>query len=358
MKILIVSDYFNKGGVSYVIYQLAKEWNKNHELSLLFFEKTPLAYDDICNNAYVEFINTKALTPIRFLNKLINKIIYKCAIKKKIKQYKPDIMISFKTKPNLFTLLANKNIGIKHIICEHGFHLGEKSKKTNRLRRKLYPLATYLSVLTREDFKYYSFVKNKIIMPNPLGVKKQIHTNDKKNIILYAGRLEEEKAVDVFIKALSCIQKDVLNKWKIIVAGEGSLKKNLMELAKNLNLHIDFVGYIEDLSFYYEKAKILCLCSKQEGLPIVLIEAAFYECARISSDYMGVNELIDDKNNGLLFKMDDFKDMALKISLLMQDENLRQEIVKKAKEKVESYKVESVMKKWDELFIEVLGKGL
>ncbi|WP_193551215.1 hypothetical protein [Campylobacter jejuni] len=101
---------------------------KNHELSLLFFEKTPLAYDDICNNAYVEFINTKALTPIRFLNKLINKIIYKCAIKK-IKQYKPDIMISFKTKPNLFTLLANKNIGIKHIICEHGFHLGEKSKK-------------------------------------------------------------------------------------------------------------------------------------------------------------------------------------------------------------------------------------
>lgn len=154
---------------------------KNHELSLLFFEKTPLAYDDICNNAYVEFINTKALTPIRFLNKLINKIIYKCAIKK-IKQYKPDIMISFKTKPNLFTLLANKNIGIKHIICEHGFHLGEKSKKTNRLRRKLYPLATYLSVLTGEDFKYYSFVKNKIIMPNPLGVKKQIHTNDKKTL--------------------------------------------------------------------------------------------------------------------------------------------------------------------------------
>ncbi|HFQ6674671.1 TPA: glycosyltransferase [Campylobacter jejuni] len=350
MKILIVSDYFNKGGVSYVIYQLVKEWNKNHELSLLFFEKTPLAYDDICSNAYVEFINTKALTPIRFLNKLINKIKYKSEIKKKIKQYKPDIMISFKTKPNLFTLLANKNIGIKHIICEHGFHLGEKSKKTNRLRRKLYPLATYLSVLTREDFKYYSFVKNKIIMPNPLGVKKQIHTNDKENIILYAGRLEEEKAVDVFIKALSCIQKDVLNKWKIIIAGEGSLKKNLMELAKNLNLHIDFVGYIEDLSFYYEKAKILCLCSKQEGLPIVLIEAAFYECARISSDYMGVNELIDDKNNGLLFKMDDFKDMALKISLLMQDENLRQEIVKNAKEKVESYKVESVMKKWDELF--------
>ncbi|HBK6304178.1 hypothetical protein [Campylobacter jejuni] len=46
MKILIVSDYFNKGGVSYVIYQLVKEWSKNHELSLLFFEKTPLAYDE------------------------------------------------------------------------------------------------------------------------------------------------------------------------------------------------------------------------------------------------------------------------------------------------------------------------
>lgn len=187
---------------------------------MLFFEKTSLAYDDICSNAYVEFINTKALTPICFLNKLINKIIYDRAIKK-IKHYKPDIMISFKTKSNLFTLLANKNIGIKHIICEHGFHLGEKSKKTNCLRRKLYPLATYLSVLIREDFKYYSFVKNKIIMPNLLGVKKQIHTNGKENIILYVGRLEEEKAVEVFIKALSCIQKDILNKWKIIIAGEG-----------------------------------------------------------------------------------------------------------------------------------------
>ncbi|WP_274542093.1 hypothetical protein [Campylobacter jejuni] len=39
MKILIVSDYFNKGGVSYVIYQLVKEWNKNHELSLLFLKR-------------------------------------------------------------------------------------------------------------------------------------------------------------------------------------------------------------------------------------------------------------------------------------------------------------------------------
>lgn len=95
MKILIVSDYFNKGGVSYVIYQLVKEWSKNHELSLLFFKKTPLAYDVICSNTYAEFINTKALTPIRFLNKLINKIIYKRAIKKKLKHYKSDIVISF-----------------------------------------------------------------------------------------------------------------------------------------------------------------------------------------------------------------------------------------------------------------------
>ncbi|MBX1798641.1 hypothetical protein I9D91_05395 [Campylobacter jejuni] len=82
MKILIVSDYFNKGGVSYVIYQLVKEWSKSHELFLLFFEKTPLAYDDLNNDIHLEFINTKALTPIRFLNKLINKIIYKSAIKK------------------------------------------------------------------------------------------------------------------------------------------------------------------------------------------------------------------------------------------------------------------------------------
>ncbi|MGH2304755.1 glycosyltransferase [Campylobacter taeniopygiae] len=349
MRILIVSDYFNKGGVSYVIYQLVKEWSKNHEISLLFFEKTPLVYN-IDNIAKLKFVNNKTLTPVRFLNKLLNKIKYKFIIKRTIKRYKPDIVISFKTKPNLFTILANKNIGVKHIICEHGFHLGEKSKKTNYLRRKLYSLATCLCVLTKEDFKYYSFVKNKIIMPNPLDIKKQTCVNSKENIILYAGRLEEEKAVDVFIKALSCIEKDILNKWKIAIAGEGSLKEDLIKLAKKLNLCIDFVGYIEDLSFWYKKAKILCLCSKQEGLPIVLIEAAFYECARVSSNYIGVNELIDDKNNGLLFRMDDFNDMASRILLLMQDENLRQKIIKKAKEKIEIYQIENVIKKWDELF--------
>nr|WP_251824823.1 glycosyltransferase family 4 protein [Campylobacter jejuni] len=84
---------------------------------------------------------------------------------------------------------------------------------------------------------------------------------------LYVGRLEEEKAVDVFIKALFCIQKDVLSKWKIIIAGEGSLKKNLMELAKNLNLRIDFVGYIEDLSFYYEKAKFYAYVPNKKACP-------------------------------------------------------------------------------------------
>lgn len=350
-KIAIISDRFDVGGVSYVINILSLNWCKYYDVKMFFFEKTKLAYDthvDIC------FINHKPLIPVKFINKFINKFVYKFKLYLHLKKYSPDLIISFKTKPNIYTIMVAKNLKIPVIICEHGFHAGEKSNKTNKLRKKYYPKSNLLTVLTNADYKYYDFVKNKIIMPNPIDINLNENNIKKENIILYVGRLEPEKSVDVFIKAMSKIKN--INQWRIQIAGDGSLKEELVELSKKYKLNIEFLGYIKNLHELYLKSKILCLTSEQEGLPVVLLESIIYNCIRISSDYIGVDELIIDNYNGLIFKKGDYLDLANKIDFIQENEQLCHNLTLNARKILNNFDKKNIFKKWD-IIIKKYNKG-
>ncbi|EAJ5682245.1 glycosyltransferase family 4 protein, partial [Campylobacter lari] len=263
-----------------------------------------------------------------------------------LKKYSPNLIISFKTKPNIYAIIVAKYLKIPIIICEHGFHAGEKSIKTNKLRKKYYPKSNLLTVLTNADYKYYDFVKNKTLIPNPIDIISLGENNIKKeNIILYVGRLEPEKSVDIFIKAISKIKN--INQWKIQIAGDGSLKEELIELSKIYKLNIEFLGHVKNLHELYLKSKILCLTSEQEGLPIVLLESIIYNCVRISSNYIGVEELIVDNYNGLIFKKGNYLDLADKINLIQENDQLYHNLTLNAKKILSNFDKKTIFKKWD-----------
>ncbi|EAK9885410.1 glycosyltransferase, partial [Campylobacter fetus] len=181
---------------------------------------------------------------------------------------------------------------------------------------------------------------------NPIFHKPKNTKYYKESIILSVGRLETVKGYENYFKALSLIDKNILDKWDIIIAGNGSLENSLKNLAINLNLKINFVGHQKDIGSLYERAKILALPSMNEGFGNVLIEALFYECARVSTPTSGAKELIKDGFDGLISEDFSAESYAITLEKLLKNDGMCQNLVQNANLKKSKFEIENIIDKW------------
>jgi len=152
-----------------------------------------------------------------------------------------------------------------------------------------------------------------------------------KGRLLFVGRLEEVKGVDVLLKSLSRLDRD----WQLHIIGEGSKKKELVDLSINLNCdkHIMWLGNKSnhDVLVEMREAEMLVLPSREEPYGIVLIEALAQGCRIVASDIGGIPEIINHPNRGLLVPCGDSDALlvAIKSSLSQGplDEDLIKEII-------------------------------
>jgi glycosyltransferase involved in cell wall biosynthesis len=92
--------------------------------------------------------------------------------------------------------------------------------------------------------------------------------------VLFVGRLSPEKGVDVLLAALHHAAKDGTSISADIV-GDGPLRKALESQAESLGLRdlVTFHGHQSDVTAFYRRATVLCLPSRSEGMPNVVLEA-------------------------------------------------------------------------------------
>lgn len=134
--------------------------------------------------------------------------------------------------------------------------------------------------------------------------------------IVAARRLIYNKGIDILIKAFETVHKEFPD-ISLYIIGDGPEKENLINLSKNMGLTscIHFTGTLslEEL-FAYMKGAILHVCpSRAEGGGIVNVEASACGCIPIGSNVDGIPEYIQDKISGLLFKSENYDDLAEKI---------------------------------------------
>ena len=134
--------------------------------------------------------------------------------------------------------------------------------------------------------------------------------------IVAARRLIYNKGIDILIKAFETVHNEFPD-ISLYIIGDGPEKENLINLSKNMGLTscIHFTGTLslEEL-FAYMKGAILHVCpSRAEGGGIVNVEASACGCIPIGSNVDGIPEYIQDKISGLLFKSENYDDLAEKI---------------------------------------------
>lgn len=147
-----------------------------------------------------------------------------------------------------------------------------------RLTAKLISKNIAVSERTKKDLESLG-VKNVKVIHNGIDFKKikSVKPSEEESDIVFAGRLIKEKNVDVLIKAISLIKREISD-IKCIIIGDGPEKEKLMKLAKELRVenNVKFVGFLEnhnDVIAYMKSSKVFVLPSTREGFGIVALEA-------------------------------------------------------------------------------------
>ena len=330
MKLLFVITSLENGGAERVCASLANYFSKENEVEILYFSGE--IFYEISPKVKLNKFTRNSRIP-RLAAKLL-------AIRKRAKD--ADCVISFMDSTNILSIIATAFLGRKLIISEHSAH-DFVGLKWRVLRRIFYPFASALTVLSRSDFNYYSFVKNKAIIYNP-SIFKPSFGGQKEKLIIFVGRLEYVKGCDIFLRALALLR---LDDFKVLVLGGGSQKKSLQSLSAKLGLkNLEFLGSVSDIQNYYKKAKIIVSSSRFEGLGNALIESAFFDCIRVATPTAGALELLEDGKNG--FISSDFSEQALAKAILKAI-NADESVLENTRAESEKFRLENIAAKWWEL---------
>lgn len=330
MKLLFVITSLENGGAERVCASLANYFSKENEVEILYFSGE--IFYEINSKVKLNKFSRNSRIP-RLAAKLL-------AIREHAKD--ADCVISFMDSTNILSIIATAFLGRKLIISEHSAH-DFVGLKWRVLRRIFYPFASALTVLSKSDFSYYSFVKNKAIIYNP-SIFKPSFGGQKEKLIIFVGRLEYVKGCDIFLRALALLK---LDDFKVLVLGAGSQKKSLQSLSEKLGLkNLEFLGSVSDIQNYYKKAKIIVSSSRFEGLGNALIESAFFDCIRVATPTAGALELLEDGKNG--FISSDFSEQALAKAIL-KALNANESVLENTRAESEKFRLENIAAKWWEL---------
>ena len=193
--------------------------------------------------------------------------------------------------------------------------------------------------------------KKKIISNPQWGInlerfkKKRNETNEK--TIGFIGRITASKGIEDLIEAF----KELGKEYKLIIIGTGDLEEKIKREIKEKQLEKRVV--IKSAVPYFELPKhlnemgIIILPSRttkrwKEQLGHILLEAMACEIPVIGSNSGAIPEVIEDA--GLIFKEGDVKELVQKIKEL-ENKKRREELIKKAKERVKEYTIEKVSEK-------------
>lgn len=139
---------------------------------------------------------------------------------------------------------------------------------------------------------------------------------------------------------------------KLVILGEGEDKNTLQALIEKENLSEDvlLIGFKENPYPILKNAKFLVLSSKFEGFPMVLLESLKLGTPVVSFDCTsGPNEIIINKENGLLVEDQNFDAFVEAISEFSSNESLYNRCKTNAKISVERFNNTSIMEQWEDI---------
>lgn len=344
-KVCLVVASLKCGGMERVMSELAFYFASKRDIAthLILLTKS-IRFYDLPDNVVVHepSFNYKDYA------KLFSAIKTLFFLRRKLISISPDAVLSFVDKYNIFVLTSCFFLKFNIFISERS-QLNIKYGFFKRiLIRSIYKRAAGIITQTERAKQVIMAITkhpNITVIGNPI---KKIKNNkvEKENIILNVGRMIKSKRQELLMEVFS---KTDFSNWKLVFLGKGAQGDSLKRKAETFGIssNVVFAGEQKNIDEYYCKSKIFAFTSYSEGFPNALGEALSTPLASISFDCSaGVRDLIKNSFNGYLIPLGDIEQYKCKLSLLMQDEKLREYFEKNAKICIEEYSINNIGEKF------------
>ena len=288
------------------------------------------------------------------------------ALRRIIKQLKPDIVYAHSSKAGALARIADLGLKNKVIYNPHGwaFNMQQSAKK-----KEIYKWVEKISahfcdkIVCISDAEKESALREKICKPSKLQViyngidleeikntisKKRAELNIPEDafVVGMVGRLSKQKAPDVFVKAAKLIKDKIPNAYFLMV-GDGELRDQVEEMIHKFNLDSSFLitGWVDNPTAYMKVMNVGCLLSRWEGFGLVLPEYMACGVPIVATDVDAIPNIIKNGKNGILVDKDDYILTSNVIIKLFNDEQFRYDLIKLEKAVVkQKYSVKRVIK--------------
>ncbi|MBS1651306.1 MAG: glycosyltransferase [Bacteroidetes bacterium] len=376
VKILRIINRFNLGGITYNVSYLSKYMPNSYETILVGGpeEKSEKSSLFIPQSLGLQPIIVPSMR--RSINPF-NDIKSFFALRKLIKQHRPDIVHTHASKAGALGRLAAKSCGVKiivHTFHGHVFNGYFSPAKTFLLKLFERRLAKYSSVIIAISQKQKNdlALQHKICNLNKIQIislgldlnKFQEKKTEKRNAfrnyfalndsdiaVVIVGRLAPIKNHFLFIDAINFVRTQGNKNVKGLIVGDGETKVALMQYCKNSNISytsdannseagIKFCGWREDVDVVFAGSDIVALTSNNEGTPVSLIEAQAAQKFIVTTNAGGVSDILEN-NSGFVSETGDvtsYKQNLLKAVLNINVLNNNLEKVSKSIVKKFDYK--------------------
>lgn len=358
MKILFCIGNLSKGGAERVVANLCNYLIKEDETTIVTTKGKKSEYN-LDERIKINCLENEEANK-NFILKNIERIK---KLQKIVKNENPDIIISFLPEPSyriLFLKIFNHKLKVI-VSVRNDPKVEYKSILSKCVMKILYPLANGFVFQTQEAKEYFNknIQKKSVIIPNPIEEEFlcEPYTGKREKIIITVGRLEEQKNHKMLIDAFSKLPKE-FSEYKLIIYGEGSLRKELEKQIKDLKLlnRVLLPGQVDNIKEKIYKASLFVLSSKYEGMPNALMEAMALGIPCISTDCPcgGPRFLIKDGYNGYLVPINDTYSLYKTMQNVLDKEQT--EISKRANKIIVNLNPNKINKDWHE-YINKIIKG-
>lgn len=357
MKIVqVCNDFSVKGGLERVVSTLLNYWSINRDVELLILsKKKSMAYhlnEQIGIKSYDSLFLDDSHLIKRYLNYFWSLIRFIFDLSNRGRGV---IYIANGPWAALIMIIGrffafNKNSKI--VVCDHN-NPASFGKITNFLRGFFYFYSDGFIVLNKEQvINYEKFGKKVFLIRNPIENNRRKKEFFSGNKVIAIGRLCHQKGFDRLIEAWRLVVKNKKDA-KLLIIGEGEEFDCLNNAINKFNLSksIKITSFKKDLTSYYLRGDIYVMTSRNEGLPMVLLEAQNIGLPIVSFDCdYGPREIITCGVDGYLVRDGDLQAMAEKIVFLLNNIDVLKEFSKNAIENSKKFLVDEVGNDWECVF--------
>jgi len=284
------------------------------------------------------------------------------------KQIKPDIVLSFTIKPNIYASMACGKLKIPIVVNVTGLgsaveNPGWKQKITVMLYRIAFKKVKTVFFQNKDNMQFFvdrkiAVEKHKLLPGSGVNLKrfelKEYPSEDEVNFV-FVSRIMREKGIDQYIEAAKFITNKYPNtKFHICGFCEEEYQAQLKELTDSGI--VCYHGMVKDMmTILPNMSCTIHPTFYPEGLSNVLLESCAVGRPIITTDRAGCREVVDEGVNGFVCKQRDSIDLILQIEKFMaltQDERRKMGLA--ARKKVESqFDRETVIAKYLEEIAEI-----